>query len=569
MKKRNEFQVTSIYYVMTLMILAMIVIFALSMMDINYFISSYKSFSKDVNEWIYKGQVDAEYDEDLECLIVEMDLTNIGIHIIEETFINSHIKYRKVTDLDAVGKEVIENIGFILISGSFLNDQANREEIFDLVRSGKDVLITSMPDSEALEDRNLREIMGIKAVDGSKPLENLRFLDGFMLGGLLEFADIDSQFMEVDLLSSTKKFVDDGKEVPVIWRNVFGKSQIFVVNGQLFESKVGYGVLSGIMSEVFIDYIYPVINSVVYTYNGLPYLSNENTDTLEAIYNRDALLLQEDILLPDIIAFNKVRGMIPTAIVSYGFHEKNEINMDTDIVNRLENYKKDLYKLNGTFALFYNNAYEINESDFDQISHILPISAIYEPSDGLISLDLLSQVNIILKPWSIKENNFKVDAEDNIYIPITYSTLLEDTKSKMDLYAMATAYGLISHNLDIEEIIYPNDERHNWINISKVYLDFIDQYRVKMADFVNRDIVETSKIIHQFKTADIVVYYGSDRIEVVIDNLKGEMDFILRTNKGIVSISSGFYKEIEANVYLITLDNPTSVIELEQINLFE
>lgn len=229
----------------------------------------------------------------------------------------SAVKNMKVNRLPSTLKAVI-------ICGDKEGEALSLQQRQELVARGIHLIYTQMPSVNGIRKNHLASLFGINRMNGKLKQKGMRFTDEVFLGGNLDLEDISYTLEEVQLEPTCKIYAyglkgrdgEQGKSneqlPPILWRNTIGKSKVFVVNGNFFEENKGYGILAAILTQIYGDYLYPVVNASVMIYDSLPYEGTANEKRLKELYGRDSLRFQTDILLPDLVSICKRLDIVPT-----------------------------------------------------------------------------------------------------------------------------------------------------------------------------------------------------------------------------------------------------------------
>lgn len=509
------------------------------------------------------------------CVIVTGNDKKDSIEIVEKSLEKDKIGYISKTKFEDITENELQKAEIVIINGSELSSLGNVDMLLEFLKQGKHIIFTSMPDVNYIKANMLEKIMGIKRISQSQSQKGIKFLPGFMLGGLLEFPELEYNTPRVELLSTTKTYVIGAEDSSIIWRNTYGKSEIYVVNGSFFETNAGYGILSAILAQVYPDYIYPIINAKVLTYTGFPYISYENTNTLEQVYSRNAMQLQHDILIPDILSINKSRNLIPTGFMTFDFNNNYSTEIDAFSIRQVNNYEKDIYELGGEVGIVYSGDFAKDENIYDKVfdnkklKSILLYDEDFEVLNGLIDDRRLSSIESIIGPWTASKKSFEYLNESTVYIPFTIDGVANSDLEKLEFYSGITAFGAIIQNLSLDQIVFPQEDKDNWMNVSRDYIKFIDSYRVKFQMIEARNLIETSQLVKKFVINFPSIQYLENKIEIRFEEWYGESYYILRTNREIESITEGTIEKIEEGVYLVTVKNKQVDINLRQIDKYE
>lgn len=460
----------------------------------------------------------------------------------------------------------------LIVDGKNLKTKEDLMEIEKAIDLDRPVIFSSLPREKYIKEHKLQELLGIGEIIGQKTQKNLNLVPGFMLGGLHEFEDISYSILEIEPLFSTKIYgfsrEKGDKDVPVIWRNIYDESEIYIVNGPFMETDASHGIISAFMSQIHQDYIYPVVNTRFMTYEGLPYISYENKERLEKTYTRDAMKFQHDILFPDTFSINKRRGFILNGYLTLGFENIDIEAIDDFSIRQIRGYKKQIYTDGGEMGIRYSEAMEKHRHIYDKIFENHPIKSISIGED-------IEDLEKIIAGWNSLESvvgpfgegkAFKYLDKKTVYIPRTLNAIEADGQEKFEFISSITAFGAIVQNLKLEDIVIFKGDEELWTSTSKAYMKFIDDYRERFGFLEDRNITQTADAVRLFLNSRPEIHISEDKIEIKSDRWDGQTHYILRTDKEIDSIENGKAELIEEGAYLITIDDKQVDIFISEKN---
>ena len=497
---------------------------------------------------------------------------NLEGFIIKKRALAYEDQHRNLKQTDSPAMEEEEKLyrDFLLVDGKNLKTKEDLVEIERAIDLDRPVIFSSLPREKYIKEHKLQELLGIGKIVGERTKKNLNLVPGFMLGGFHEFEDISYNILEIEPLFSTKIYAfrreKDDRDVPVIWRNTYDESEIYLVNGPFMETNASYGIISALMSEIHQDYIYPVINARLMTYEGLPYISYENKERLGKTYSRDAMKFQHDILFPDIFSINKRRGFVLNGYLTLGFENIDGQDIDNFSIRQIMEYKKQIYTGGGEVGIRYSEDMEKHRDIYGKVFGPDPIKSISidrELANLKKVIDGWSSLESVLGPFE-KDKDFKYLDEKIVYIPRTLDGIKVCGQEKLEFISSVTAFGAIVQNLNIEEIVTFKGEEELWTSASKTYMKFIDGYRERFNFLEDKNITETTDSVKLFLNTSPKIYIGEDRIEIKSDRWDGQTHYILRTDKRIDSIENGKAELIEEGAYLITIDDRQVDIKISE-----
>lgn len=573
-EKERQYQIKNGNYFILVSIILFILVLVMAMINLNYYIRKSKEKPYiEIKNHLYGIEKEYQAVINPSCLILTGGDKNDSIKIIEGSLEKARIDYITKVMFEDITDNELQSADIIIINGNKLDIIGNVDSLFNYLKKGKHIIFTNIPDVDYIRTSELKKIMGIKNLTESQLHKGVKFLPGFMLGGLLEFPKLSFVVPKAELLSTTKTYVTDLDGSSMIWRNIYNGSHIFVVNGSFIETNAGYGVMSAILAQIYSDYIYPVVNAKVLTYTRLPYLNYENNSILMKIYNRNAMQLQQDILIPDILSINKSRKLIPSGFVY--FNKAEYINGLNNYNKRhLNSYKKDIYRLGGEVGMVYSGDLEKDLDLYHQFFNGENFESILLNEKNLEDIIELTNdeefniINSVIGPWIVDEKSFGFINKNVVYIPFTIEGIANTDLEKLEFYSGVTAFGAIIQNFDFEQIIYPIEEKDHWINVWREHVKYIDSYREKFEMIESKNITETAHSVKKFVVNDPLIKHSNNKIEIIFDQWYGESSYILRTNKDVESIIGGTITIIEDGAYLVIAKNKKIEIILREIGRY-
>lgn len=571
-KKEQDYKAENKNYLVMASTIILVFILLLTMVNLEYFIPQ-----KDQNSDLRIKNISGNLDESKQavlnpsCIVVTGKDKGSSMEIVEASLEKARISFNsKETFEDITGSELKE-ADIMIVNGRAFNTLGSVDILKRYMESGKHIIFTSMPDVDYIYKNGLDKIMGIKNITQSGYQEGVKFLQGFLIGGLLELSKLDYEASRVQLISTTKTYVTGEEDSAVIWRNTYNGNEIYVVNGSFFETNAGYGILCAIMSQINTDYIYPVINAKVLTYTGLPYIGDGNTGKLKNMYNRNAMMVQRDILIPDILSINRNRNFIPSVFLADSF-DKDEANNYSK--NQITGFKNDIYKLGQDVGMVYSGNLERDNEIYHNLFGDKNFKAIRIEQENMQFLDKLlnddkdNLIESVLGPWKTGMKNFGYVKESTVYIPITIDGAADTDQEILEFYSGVTAFGAIIQNLDLQRVIFPEDNLDNWMYVYRNYVKSIDSYREKFKMIEARSFSDAAKAVEKFNSNSPTIQYADNKIHISFEKWYGESYYILRTDKKIHEIIGGTYEKIEDGVYLVTVKNREVDIKLRKINQY-
>lgn len=405
-----------------------------------------------------------------------------------------------------------ETLRAVIICGDKEGIALSEKQREELMARGIHIIYTQMPSTNGILKNHLTSMLGIYRMHGKLRQKGMRFTDEIFLGGILDLAEISYTLEDVELEPTCKVYAyglkgRKGEKVknnenlpPILWRNTVGKSKIFVVNGRFFEENKGYGILAAILTQIYGDYLYPIVNASVMIYDSIPYDGPVNKELLMELYGRDSLQLQTDILMPSLVSTCKRLGIVPTFYTSAG-----------SSLPEMDYFENSILSLRG---------------------------------------ELLYKENAPVKPMDISRPEGRIwNKCPNI--PVLITSFKKNDSDLTKLYSIGSAFGMVVHKVDVSTIINPKSLEDNWINVSKDYARYIAYYKEDFGAFDSVTAQEASARYMEYRLMEPHMTYHENSIDVKIAHRPETASFILRTDKQVEEGEGYTLKKMCEGAYLI------------------
>lgn len=481
---------------------------------------------------------------------------------VEDALKQAKIPYKVSRSLKDI-KSFQDNL---ILDGSMIKDQEDFDIVKKFISEEKNIIFLSTPKVKYFAEFDLRDILGINSLYGEIDQDELNITPGFMLGGMHELEKLPYKALNVDLLYSTKVYAYGKDDLPIIWRNTNENSGIYVVNGPFMEGNASYGILSSIMSEIYEDYIYPVVNARFMAYEGFPFISNENKENLNSLYNRGAMKFQYDILMPNILTLNSRRNFIGNGYFSLGFKDNSIENINAHRIKQVNNIRDQIYTSGGDVNLRYTGDLKRDKKAYEKIFKDEKIKSLMvdeKPKDLRELVKSIEALESVVGPWG-EDDTFKYINDKVVYIPTTASGSSFNSQDKLQFLSGVTAFGAVVQSLSLEELVLNDGDKENWTGISKTYSRFLDDYRERFEFLKSRNTASTTRAVKAYKNSNPTIETKEDKIGLTFKKWNGPTYFILRTDKEVVSIAGGEAQIIEENAYLLTVNEKNVDIGLKR-----
>lgn len=570
------------YIQLSLLILLIFVLFQFS----SYSISFYNKYDADEKKQTIPNE--SEYgmkDNTKDILVVAGSNGEAAFQITQElTYMKRGFLLKE--DLFSVTQEEMSKLKLIILASDTMEGYYDLATVQAYIDQGINVILAVLPVKEL--DNSWKNVLGISQINNEVSQVGLLTFRGFFLGGKQDYKNLVVDAPYIKVASSCKTYIVGYKEknnkskirqydfmYDIVWRNIYGNSQIYVINGSGM-NQFGCGILSAIFAQMYPDYLYPVINAKALIINNAPYLTKENSAEMMEHYTRNAERLFADLVLPSIISVSLSNHCVPTLYGVSGFDQGTVEGKDysTEILPLLQ---KDLDRIGGEIGI---SAYDMQDSSSKEkvLTEIqlygnklgnsalksLHIGQFDQSACGSLVEEVEKQIPLTsVVSYADDRTTFSYYKDDIVNVPIISRGFEYSETEYLKLQSMATALGVIVHETDMKDIIFPESYKDDWTQAITDLSSMLDSYWKPYEAYKSMNVTEMSERISRFLVMSPDITINDDVIQVRVNHFDTEAFFILRTEKEISEITNGIYNKIEDGAYLITAKEANLTINLK------
>lgn len=512
---------------------------------------------------------------------------------IEEELYYLKKDYKVYKSIFALSEENLANTQVIILASDKMKDAYDLETIQNAMNKGINVIMAILPNKEEL-GREWKSLLGIKTMGDIHYQEGISIFSGFFLGDKQDYEKLKIKTRSIKVESTCKTYIaglltdkdtDSDEELSVmyekvpdlLWRNVYKNGQIYVINGSFLETHNGIGIISAIFAQMYEDFIYPVINAKALFVNNAPYLSYENDEEMQKRYARNSQRFFLDIILPDIITLSMSTGNIPTfygvASLNESANSRDELNTSVlPIVNTelkrigaemgISDYNKENLK-NGKKVIDTMNLYKKELGDY-KCSSLYVDKVDKTDNDSMISeVNKHTEIGSLVSSWD-RGTSFSYNKGNILNIPAVTEGFSYGDENLFKLHSIATALGVVTHKIDINDMVYPQRKDEDWSNSFKDLASAVDTYWDGYKSLDSLNISSTERRVSRFLNIKPHMTKSKSSITISIDGFDEEAYFMLRTKKKVMGIDHGKVTEIQEGAYLIYADSANVKITLDE-----
>ncbi len=481
-----------------------------------------------------------------------------------------------------------------------------------LTDRGITLVFCNLPEAAKIKQNDrLRRLLGIGQVPSERiEVEGIHLFSGFLLGGEIWYMtakEEEAKNQDLNLsvpwyitLGGTKTYMvgileellgeEEAKNEyfpPLIWRNSYGQSKVFVVNGDYLSDMTGLGILDAMMYEADSYVLYPVVNAQNAIVTNYPEFAGENDSVMMELYSRNMAAVQRDICWPDLAALIERNKLKLTCLLAPQYHYLDELE---PVGETVPFYLQQLKETGGEAGISLDfgegitlaeklardeSFYASLENRYLYTSAFIEQKAFEQMGGVLQETELLENIRTVASDFSREEPvlSWYVFTDDNENMTGRGQVTLQGVTSEVkthtysdDLYvrSLETALGYSNIRIDMHDVLWPGSKEDQWENMYDSMASNLNTYWKAFSGFDRTTLTESDRRVRAFLNLD----YSDRRVEdcIYLDVSGAEEGwFLLRVHGEEIESAEGVeYEEIEDGSYLLHATGAQAEIHLRR-----
>lgn len=510
----------------------------------------------------------------------------------------------KVLDVDKLqDKDIVFNSEYIINCVKDLSKLRSMEKIIEYVKSGGKALFSIFPEINGTY-YSYESIFGVLEVGDCLGEEGVKIIDPYIFMEKEYTYDYPKEWNftnHVFLNNDCEVLVSSKSDNPLIWKRKIEKGEIYVGNTLAVLRKDSRGLISGILSHMCDEFIYPITNTICTILEG--YATPINSSVSTAIYNNYGLSYRKflsDILYKNIKILQRDYGVVFTASYLNAINSQTKAPFNKDFINRndLINAMSLILDSNGEIALEGYNYKPLGlEGEFDEGGWFTPfnnkesmklsleksiklindnfnnytIDTYIPPSSqisetGISVIKEMNNIKTIVSAYDMYwknelESDFK--KEDNIfYIPKTTVVTKNITPIEFSILSSyeAMGIGIIDFNILEGNLDEDIDLEYCFNEVGDTLKKLINKY----GEINFLTVSNVTDILDKMSNMKINRKIYDNSLNVTLNDYIENCKFVLKTKRKILSYEGCNINEISEGKYLITVRESDFSIEFQE-----
>lgn len=493
-------------------------------------------------------------------------------------------------------KVKLDNCPTILLNTSSLEDLGTVQEIENYVLMGGNIFLMNLLQKDQ-HFRLLYNKFGILNYGDYGNTTGIHMKSNVLVGttgkNFLENS-LEDVHLEVSLNNNANVLIESTAQTPLLWSVGYGKGTFMVFNGSLLYEKASRGVISGAISLMEKDFIYPIFNMKLFYIDDFPApIAKSKNELIYDEYKSSLESFYQSIWWPDMLKTSRDFNILYTGTVIESYTD-NVIPPFDDVVDKeykyLISFGRELVKSGGELALHgYNHqSLTMNKevssyfgyknwksmSDMEQsikelIDYTKQAFPTYELTTYVPPSNVLSEEGrqALINSWpelttisSLYINDsigksyfqeFEVSRDGIIELPrITSGYMLTES----DDWAIAntlTNIGVFSHFIHPDDVISKDRLSGSWSEMYKEYNKFMQDINENYSWLRSMKASEAARTVASNLQTTTAIEKNKKGIKGSIDRYKNEQHYIVRTEKKMSNPINCVVEKIDKDTYIL------------------
>ncbi|AAK78709.1 hypothetical protein BJV85_003276 [Clostridium acetobutylicum] len=495
----------------------------------------------------------------------------------------------------------------VILTFEDIDDFKSLSSVMNYAQNGGNVLFAERPVmGDALS--SISNEIGIKTVSDMGESDGMTLLSNVLIkgNGVNVSKDIVSDYsLKVTLNNNSKLLGISDNKIPMMWQTKFGSGNIMVFNGTILAKKDQRGIITGAISLLVPNYIYPIIDAKLTYIDDFPApIPSGYNSSIYKEYGITTADFYRKVWWPDVLKGSRLYNLKYTGsiIEDYNNNTTPPFSTKTSNANDFILYGSELVKSGGELGIHGYNHQSLAPKDYIKeplgykpwaseenmvkaVEEVSRYSAslfknyafkVYVPPSNVLSPDgkkaILKAMPNLKTISSIYTDDYYKDTYVQEFeikngiceLPRITSGYYDDEETIWKAYNGLTSVGVFSHFIHPDDILdAKRSQGKNWEQLLKNYNSLMYNIYKKFPWLTASTASEASNSEKSYSDLEPFIKYNKDSIDIYCKNFEKGDKFIFRSNKDIYSDGSCEIEKIDTGVYLITANKEKFSINIK------
>ncbi|WP_284641341.1 DUF2194 domain-containing protein [Paenibacillus silviterrae] len=496
----------------------------------------------------------------------------------------------------------------VIVTMEELTQLGDIDAVAHYVESGGYVLLAVHPMPDDSFYRLYRKL-GIVNTGDLETAKGIHLTSNVLLGEkdlLVDDPFITNTVITVELDEKSQVLAKTANGIPLLWKYPYKQGAFMVFNGTMLQEKLNRGLISGALSLLLPDFIYPIFNTKLMYIDDFPAPIRKGLDArLYKEYHRDIPTFFKDVWWPDMLKAAKLNNVKYTAVLVQSYNDRVNPPFaapDDEDIGGLISYGREVIKSGGEIGLHgynhqslqtsnevadeygynaWNNVSDMEDSikesvrfvsqafpNYTMMSYVPPSNVLSSEGRealkrGWPALAVISSLYGEDATQLSYVQEFEIASDGILEMPRITSGYFERPFDRWFEANAITTHGIFSHFIHPDDMFDMNRSSGlSWEKLYKRYVDMLDRLKTVHPWLRPMNSTEAAMDMEKVLNSKVQFIRNGNKLQGTIEPFADKQYFIFRTTKSIGILSGCEIQKIDTGAYLVTAHHADFTIEL-------
>lgn len=361
-----------------------------------------------------------------------------------------------------------------------------------------------------------------------------------------------------------------GEDVPVLYTHPWQKGNTCVINGTFLSDSRCAGLLTGAVSLLLPDFIYPILGVKAVFLDDLPMITPEEDELCKRVYGYSGEGFVRDVMWPAFQGTSLRTGTPYTSSILVSASSQESFETENDAI--LMAICKSALQFGGelTYAVdcHEDGNFVVNQDFIDRFSGLFTgytVQGLTMKNDNFSAEMLdISSAEIRAVRGMLGSQKLRLSWEKGLTVfPAATEGNSMDDGNLFAIYSVLGAYGMVSHVFNVKEMITGEENPAAWDEDKQQVGYFESEVLSRTSWLEGRTLSQTEADVRSYQNMTYGWARSGSRIELDCGGIVEGQAFFYHTDSRIVSAEGLTYQDVGNGYYLLRIQGNHGTLILE------
>lgn len=361
-----------------------------------------------------------------------------------------------------------------------------------------------------------------------------------------------------------------GEDVPILYTYPWQKGCVCVINGIFLSDPRCAGLLTGAISLLLPDFIYPILGVKAVFLDDLPMITPEEDELCKRVYGYSGEGFVRDVMWPTFQGTSLRTSTPYTSSILVAAPSQESFKTENDAI--LMTICKSALQFGGelTYSVncLENGNFVVNQDFIDRFSGLFTgytVQGLTMETDNFSTEMLdISGAEIRAVRGMLGSQDLRLSWKDGFTVfPVATEGNSMDDGNLFAIYSVLGAYGMVSHVFNVKELITREDDPAAW-DKDKLQVGYFESEVLSRAFWLEgRTLSQTEDDVRSYQNMSYGWTRRGNQIELDCGGAAKGQTFFYHTDSHIVGAVGLTYQNVGNGYYLLRIQENHGTLTLE------